>query len=194
VTTEVLAQALTGGVQATFGQGRVWYIKTANAALTIIAEKKGSSASVRRFINVGAGFKFTADQGDGWDYLRVTSAVSQNIEIVLSDDDVEVANAVSVTGSVSVVAQPSSSVSTPAALAVGTGSAGAIAANLSRKRITIANDSGNGAKVYIQSTGAGTGRGVPLADGLFAEFDTTAALDVRNDSGLAATITTFEET
>lgn len=195
MTTEVLQLALTAGQQSTAGQGRVFYVKSASAAISITAEKIGTGALVRRFVNIPAGFKFHAEAGSvGWDYLRILSASSQNIELIVGDDDVDVANAVSVTGSVSTQDQPSTAVATPAPDAVASGSALVIAANLSRRRITISNDSGNGAKVYVQATSAGAGRGVPLADGLFAEFRTTAALDVRNDSSLAATVTRFEET
>lgn len=196
MTTEVLAQALQAGVQATFGQGRVWYLKVASAPLTIIAERQRTGASPRKFINVAAGFKFTAQEGDGWTYLRVLSAVNQNIEIIVGDDDVEVANAVTVSGGVSTQDAPSAAVATPARLTVVNATAQTIAANASRRRITIANPSDNATPgvVYVQAVAAGAGRGYPLDPGMSAEFRTTAALDVRNDSGGSVDVTQFEET
>jgi hypothetical protein len=195
VTTEVISQSLQAGVQATFGQGRVWYIKAATAALTIIAERMGSSASVRKFINVGAGFKFTAERDDGWTYLRITSAVNQVIEIIIGDDDVEVSNAVTVTGSVAVQLTASNAVATPARQTVATGSFVTIPANAARRRISIANpsDNTNAGLIYVQAVGAGAGRGSPLDNGIEKAYETTSALDVRNDSGVAVDFTTFEE-
>jgi hypothetical protein len=97
VTTEVLAIALTAGQQATAGQGRIWYLKTATGPITLTAENNGSGATIRKFINVNAGMSFKAEPGDGWTYLRITSVTTQNIELILGDDEVSVANAVSVT-------------------------------------------------------------------------------------------------
>ena len=194
MTTEVIAQTLQAGVQATFGQGRIWYIKSATSALTIIAERIGTGTTIRKFINVGAGFKFTAEPDDGWTYLRVTSALGQNIEIVIGDDDVEVANAVSVTGAVSISEVPSSTITPSAAdSVVNNASALAIAANASRRRITIGSLSTNTGSVRIQSATAGANRGLELQPGIFVELRTTAAIDVRNDSGAAQTVYVLEE-
>lgn len=195
MTTEVLTLALTGGQQYTAGQGRIWYIKSATAALSITAEKIGVGGIVRKFVNVGAGFKFKAADGTpGWDYLRILSAVTQNVEIIIGDDDVEVANAVSVTGSVTTQESPSSAISTPAAGSRATGGADTIAANASRRRITVCAPSANTGSLFLQATGAGPGRGIELQPGTFVELKTTAAFDIRNDSGATQAYTLFEET
>ena len=194
MTTEVLAATLTAGQQYTFGQGRIWYLKTATSPLNVTAEQSGSSAKIRKFINVGAGFKFVAPEGDGWTFLRVTSALSQNIEMILGDDDVSVANAVSVTGSVTTLMLPSTALTVSAADSViVTAAALAIAANLSRRRITVGSLSTNTGSVRVQSTGAGANKGLELQPGTFMELDTTAAFDVRNDSGASQTVQVLEE-
>jgi hypothetical protein len=194
MTTEVLAQSLGAGVQATFGQGRIWYIKTATGPMSVTAETIGSGGKIRKFINVGVGFKFEADVGDGWDYLRVTSASAQLVELVIGDDNVEISNAVSVIGSVVTAVAPSSVITaSPADSVVLNATALAIPANLTRKRITIGSLSTNTGSVRVQSTAAGANKGLELQPGLFVEIDTTAAIDVRNDSGASQTLYTFEE-
>lgn len=194
MTTEVLAATLTAGQQYTFGQGRIWYLKTATSPMTVTAEQSGSSAKIRKFINVSAGFKFVAPEGDGWVFLRVLSALSQNIEMIVGDDDVSVANAVSVTGSVTTLMQPSTAIAVSAAdTVIGNATALAIAANVARRRITVGSLSTNAGSVRIQSTGAGANKGLELQPGTFMELDTTAAFDVRNDSGASVTVYVFEE-
>jgi hypothetical protein len=69
-----------------------------------------------------------------------------------------------------------------------------IAANASRRRISISSLSSNVGSVFIQATGAGAGRGIELQSGQTFEIKTTAAFDVRNDSGAACTVMRFEET
>jgi len=194
MTTEVLSQALTGGVKATFGQGRVFYIKTATSALNIEAKRAGGANSVRKFINIGAGFKFTADVGEGWDLLEVTSAVGQTLEIVVGDDDVDVANAVSVSGVANIQETPSATISASAAdVSVGNGAASAIAGNAARRRITVCALSTNTGSLRIQSPGAGANKGLELQPGIFIELRTTAAFDIRNDSGASQSYSVFEE-
>lgn len=197
MTTEVLPLTLAAGQAATFGSGRIWYLKTAIAPVTISCEKRGGTGTtqVRKFSNVGPGFKFKAEIGDGWTYLRLTNgATPQNIEIIIGDDDVEVSNAVSVTGAVTTLISPATAITTSVAdNALATASAMVIPANLSRRRITIGSLSTNTGSVRVQSTGAGANKGLELQPGLFVEFDGTYAIDVRNDSGAVQNIYLFEE-
>lgn len=198
MTTEVLAQALTAGVQSTFGPGRIWYVKTATSPLTIIAEKLGQGAQkIRKFINVAAGFKFVAAVDDGWTYLRVTSSVNQNIEIIIGDDDVEVSNAVTVNGSVVTTELASTAGTDTVDNAQASGTQTAIAANTSRRRITIGVISTANNSVRVSKSG-GAGRGIEIQPGTNQEFDTTDALIVRNDNtfgtAAAATWYAYEET
>lgn len=195
MTTEVLALALSAGVQATFGQGRVFYIKTAAAPITLIAEKMGSGASVIRFVNMGAGTKFTAKPGQEWDYLRVVSATSQNIELIVGDDDVDIANAVSVSGVALVQQAPATGIAVSASdTAINNASFATIAANLSRKSLTIGALASNTGNLRVQSAGAGSTKGRELQPGTTVTYVNTGAFDVRNDSGATQSIWIEEET
>jgi len=197
LTTEVLSATLTAGVQSTFGQGRIWYLKVATGAMTVIAEKLGTGGIVRRFINVGAGFKFKAEEGaPGWDYLRVTSPTTQNIEIIIGDDDVEVANAVSITGAATILEQPSATIATPDDVAVATVSNSDIAANPARRRITIGALSTNAdpLPLRVRTTAGTTGAGIELQAGTFVELKTTSAIRVRNPGAVSQSYWILEET
>jgi hypothetical protein len=194
MTTEVLAASVVGGQQYTFGQGRIWYLKTATSPLNVTAEQSGSGAKIRKFINVTAGFKFVAPDGDGWTLLRVNSTLSQNIEMILGDDDVSVANAVSVTGSVTTLMLPSTAIQASIAdTVIANTSAFSVSGSPSRRRITVGALSTNAGSVRIQSVAAGANRGLELQPGTFVELDTTAAFDIRNDSGAACTVYFLDE-
>lgn len=193
MTTEVIAQSLVANQQATFGQGRIWYVKAASAALTIIAERAGTNASVRKFVNIGAGFKFSADKGDGWTYLRIVSAVNQNIEIIIGDDDVEVANAVTVNGGVNTSETPAAAASNTPQATIANGTQGALfAASLTRKRVTVFVDSTNAASCYARTVG-GANNIAELQPGASVQFTASYALEVRNDSGATANFYILEE-
>jgi len=195
MTTEVIAQALTAGVQATFGQGRLFYIKTATSPLTIVTEQYRSGASVRKFINVPAGFKFAADPGEGWVQMRVISALSQNVEIIIGDDDVELSNAVTVSGSVVTQDQASTGFATTVAeTALAAANSADIAANLSRRRITVMASSTNTGSLWVRDQAGITNGGIELQPGLFVELRTTAAFRIRNNSAGAQSYSLSEET
>lgn len=195
MTTEVISQTLTAGQQATFGQGRVWYLKTLTGPVSIVAEKKGTGANVRRFTNVGAGFKFTAPVGEGWDYLRVTSASTQAIEIVIGDDDIEVANAVSITGTAAVQIAPASALTNAAPVACANAAQTAVVAvNATRRRVglSILSTVATAAAVFVRSAG-GTQNLCELQPGILYTFEGTYGLDVRNDSGASVNVMVLEE-
>jgi hypothetical protein len=194
VTTEVITQALVANQQATFGQGRVWYIKSATAALTIVAETARSGATIRRFVNVGAGFKFKAEDGQGWTYLRVLSAVNQVIEIIIGDDDVEVANAVTVSGGVSIQESPSTAVASTAPVALPNGAQTAVvAANPARRRVSLQLVSTALGPVDLRTVG-GANTILEMQPGVAYELKTIAGFDINNTTGGATTVLVFEET
>ena len=176
-------------------QGRFFMIKSAAAALTVECERADSQPVV--FANVGAGLQYNSLDAGKWLRMKVTSQVAQTVEIVISDEAaVSFANTVNVAGAVQMIETPSAALATPARVTRATGGASTIAANPLRKRITIANPSDNATPglLYVQAVGAGVGRGIPLDTGMFVELKTTAAIDVRNDSGASVDFTTFEET
>lgn len=195
MTTETLTQALLANTPAGFGRGRVLYIKSATSPISIIARNlQRKASSVTNIRNVGAGFKFIRDRGDEWQNLEITSALAQTIEIILSDDDVEIANAVSVTGTAVVAAQPSTTMTDTVDANTASGAEVVIAANSSRRRITIGVLSTSANPVRVSFTG-GAGRGIEIAPGTQYTFETIAALTVRNDNtfGGAAVATWYAE-
>lgn len=193
MTTEVIAQALTANVHAFFGQGRVLYIKTAGAALNIVGNRTGKNSRPLILKNVGAGFKLQLHEADKWDTLDVVSAVNQNIELVLSDDNVDQANAVSVVGVTSVTLKGPSVLNASTTTPLATANAISIPQNLNRNSITISNVTGSTGSVFIQSVAAGAGKGTELQVGQSITITGTYAFDIRNDSGGNCTITTFED-
>lgn len=195
MSTNTRTVTFAGGETRPLPGGRFLYIKAATAAIDIeITDRNGTPNSIT---GATAGMKFKRLDGEAWRYTKITSAAAQIVVVVLSDDaEVDIASTVTVAGAVTVAEIPSSAVATPARATRATGGADTIAANPARKRITISNPSDNATPglLYVQATGAGAGRGYPLDSGLSAEFRTTAALDVRNDSGVSVDYTVFEET
>lgn len=188
------AFSIGAGAQVRLPAGRYFFVRTASAAINVTTE--GNPGSPLSFKGISGGTKFgPVDQGQGWTYLIIQSASAQNLEIVISDDGLfDVANTVTVSGAVTTTDQPSTAIATPAGIAVASGTAQTIAANLARRRITICNPSTATGSVFAQAVGAGAGRGIEIQPGTAVEFRTTAAIDVRNDSGALVTVTTFEET
>jgi hypothetical protein len=135
-----------------------------------------------------------------WDWAQFTGTPGATVTFIYGTTDVREDNTLfnqqiaTVAGVVTTQTQPSSTVATPAAVAVNTATASTIAANLLRRRITLCAPSTNTGSMFVQAVGAGAGRGIELQPGIFVEFDTTSALDVRNDSGATQTYTIFEET
>jgi hypothetical protein len=194
MSTRVHTLTFTPAQTQVLPQGRYWLIKSAASALDLEMVKRNGQPN--RVENVGAGTKFNGLDTDRWYELKITSAAAQVVEIVIADEStVDFTNAVSVTGTAATAELPSATISTPARQTRATGGATTIAANPLRRRITIANPSDNATPglLYVQAVGAGAGRGIPLDSGLFLELRTTAAIDIRNDSGASVDFTTFEE-
>jgi hypothetical protein len=150
MSSEVLTQALVAGQQATFPQGRIFNILSApSGPLTIQAVQAGGTASkVRNFNNVPAGSKFTAKEGDGWTYLRVTSQVNQTVTIFVGDDDMSFNNAVTITGTAATEDLPASTLSDlPPVVTVAATQAQLFPANSNRRRITVFNKPTNAGDV-----------------------------------------------
>jgi hypothetical protein len=171
---------------------------TGNVALQLIRTGLRPGAAQENYNGQLAGLQIS--RTNAWDFATVTAAAGVAITFMYGNasvrDDVTLFNQqIAVISGVTAVAfQPSSTVATPAAQAVANANKVSLAANLLRRRITICSLSTNTGSVFVQAPAAGAGIGIELQPGTFTEFDTTAALDVRNDSGAVQTITTFEET
>jgi hypothetical protein len=194
MSTRTLTLAFAGGETLRLPGGRFLFIKAATAALDIVLREEGSGAQ-NQLTGVGAGARYKREASQpAWRFTEVASVSAQTVTLILSDDaEFDVATSVAVTGSVSVADVPSTTVATPVAGSRATGGADSIAANTSRRRITICALSTNTGSLFVQAVGAGAGRGYELQPGTSAEFRTTAALDIRNDSGATQAYMTFEE-
>lgn len=194
MTTKVYTLNFNAPGSLPLPQGVFFLIKTASAALNIEVQRRNAqSDSVE---GVGAGTEYKTIDGGKWTNLIVTSAAIQVVEILISDAaEVRFSNTVTVSGGVSNSETPSAAIATPARITRATAGASTIAANAARRRITIANPSDNATPglLYVQAVGAGAGRGIPLDTGMYVEVKTTAAIDVRNDSGVSVDFTQFEE-
>lgn len=198
MTSEVLTQSILAGVKATFGRGRIFNLLQATTPLTITLEGKsgsGGQTNIRKFVNIPAGSKFTAPRGEEWTFLRVDSTVNQAITLFVGDDDMQFNNAVTVTGVAVVAITPSSSINSPvASVLAGTTTDGTgVPANAVRKRVTVYNLQASLGSIRVSDNGV-TGRGIEIAPGTYAEFDTIAALGIRCDTASGATWGYFEET
>jgi hypothetical protein len=196
VSSEVLQYLVTAGQTTVCGAGRIFNLLAApGGAVSVVADTRsqaGGQSPQRIFNNIPAGSKFTAKVGEGWTYLRITSAVTQTITIFIGDDDMQFNNAVSITGLAQVAVFPSGTINDTADTAQGTGTQTQIAANANRRRITIGCRETSAGPVRVSGSG-GAGKGIVIQAGTFAEFDTTASLFVRADTAANATWYAFEE-
>lgn len=158
---------------------------------------QGSLGSSENFGNVTAGLQISRVKP--WAYCNVTGPAGTTVNFWYGYTDVREDNTIFsqqiavIAGVTAVAIQPSSVISSPAPDAILTATALSIPANLTRRRITITSLSVNTGSVLAQSAGAGASRGLEIQPGTFVEFDTTAAIDIRNDSGATQVINRFEE-
>lgn len=185
MASEVLTFTVGPGQTAVGGQGRIWNLLSApGGAVTINADTRsirGGQSPQRIFKSVPPGTKFTAAVGEHWTYLRIDSPVLQTITIFIGDEDLQFNNAVTVTGLALVAVNPSAALADTADTVQAFGTQTAIGANAARRRITIGVRGTSADSVRVSGAG-GAGHGVEIVPGTFTEFDTIAALFVRNDN------------
>ncbi len=189
MSSEVLNFSPGPGATAVGGQGRIWNLLSApggNVTITCdVRSFKGGQTQPRVFKNVPPGTKFTAKDGESWTYLRIDSAVLQNISIFIGDEDLQFNNAVTVTGLAAVAVQPSSTITdTPATNPTVAGQHALFAANATRRRITVYSDPANaGDSVIFFRKGGGANNIGFIVPGTYEEFDTVAAVDYQCTNG-----------
>lgn len=185
MSSEVLSFTCGPGQTAVAGQGRIFNLLSApGGAVTIVADTRkfsGGQSPQRLFKSIPPGSKFTAKDGEGWTYLRIDSAVLQTITIFVGDEDMSFNNAVTITGLAAVAVQPSQTFVDTVDTVQAFGTQTVIAANALRRRITIGNRETSAVTIRVSGAG-GAGRGIVIQPGTFSEFDTIAALTVRNDN------------
>ena len=197
MSTEVLTQALTAGQPATFGRGSMVLITSLTSPVTVVASQIGNSNKKRVFSNVTGGFKFQADSpDDGFDTLTVTSAASQNISIAIGDDDVDFANAVTVSNVVATQDSPAATLTDAAPVTIANGTQGAVVpVNASRRRVLLTIDPNNAAalgSLFFRKAG-GAQNLLPVTAGQSYGFNGTYGIDLNNTSGVPCTVYVCEE-
>lgn len=164
--------------------------QSANAAFKLTRQGLTKGASQENYSGQLAGLQIS--RTSRWDFCNVTGAAGTSITFIYGfadvREDVTLFNQqIAVISGVTAVAfAPSSTFVDTVDTAQATNTQTVIAANLLRRRITIGVPPSAAANepVRVSFTG-GAGRGIVIQPGTFQEFDTTAALVVRNDNTLA---------
>lgn len=192
MTTEVLSYTISAGTTVRAPRGRLFFIKTAANPVSITAS--GRPGAPIKFSNVTAGLKYgPVDESEHWEYLEITSATTQTVELIIGDDDVEVAGTVSIAGTVT-VSDANSTVSTLADVTLAATTLGqAVAAGI-RKSVTITALSTNAGSVRIGDTFASATRGLELQPG--QSITTTANNQIvwYNPNAVSSSISLWIET
>lgn len=195
MSLDIRNQAIPASGSIRVGQGNFFFLITASVAVNLNISVGGQSDN---FTGAIAGIKI--QRVKRWDYLDIVGPAGTVLQFMVGfenvrEDDVNIQQALAtIAGTVAVAALPSASVSSaPAQTTLAAGATSPVAANLSRRRVTIGCLSTSAAAVRVSPAGT-TLTGIELQPGVFAEFDTTAALVVRNDTATPGAIFyVFEE-
>lgn len=161
---------------------------TATAAVELQMLRDGTSD---RFIGVTGGLLLRRIKPYQNIVIIGTAGVSVEVIVgseVVEKDETDIRLAVTaIAGTISTTIAPSSILSTPDDNALAVSATENIAANLSRKRITIGVLSTELVGVRAQAVGANDASGVEIQPGTSYTFETTASIDVRNNDATNAT-------
>lgn len=190
-------QAIDATGQLRLANANFIFLITASAAVTVVLNRGGSSEN---FANAIAGLRVARVRK--WDYAFITGAPGTIVNFFygiteVREDATDVQQSIAtIAGTVSVALLPGATLTDTADTAQATATQTAIGANLARRRITIGVRSDGNEPVRVSFSG-GAGRGIEISPGTYQEFQTTAALVVRNDntfgSGLGTTWYAEEE-
>lgn len=182
MSLDIRSQAIPASGSIRVGQGNFFFLIVASAAVNLNISVGGQSDN---FTGAIAGIKI--QRVKRWDYLDVVGAPGTVLQFMVGfenvrEDDVNIQQALAtIAGTVATAALPSASISTPADNTTANGVAVAIPANLTRRRITVGVRGTSPVAGRISAAGL-TATGIELQPGVFAEFDTTAQLFMRNDT------------
>jgi hypothetical protein len=187
-------QQFAAGQTSKFPGGRAFYIRQASSPVNIVTY--GKPASPVNLTGIAAGSKLGPVPVDlRWDYLEVTSPAAQTVEVVISDEgEFEEAGVVTIAGTVTVTQLPASSMTDLPPVSVPSGVLTAlIAANTSRKRVTVCVPSTPGlSSVFLRSAG-GANNLLEVQAGTFVSLTNTAAISAFQSSGAAVDVLILEE-
>lgn len=182
MSLDIRNQAIPASGSIRVGQGNFFFLIVASAAVNLNISVGGQSDN---FTGAIAGIKI--QRVKRWDYVDIVGAAGTVLQFMVGfenvrEDDVNIQQALAtIAGTVATAALPSASIATPADNTTGANTAVAVPANLTRRRITIGCRGTSPVAVRISAAGV-TLTGIELQPGVFAEFDTTAQLFVRNDT------------
>ena len=194
MTTEVHTYVMSVGSTVRAPRGRFFFIKSApSGSHTITAA--GRPGSPLKFSNISAGLKYgPVDESDTWQYLDITTVSAQTVEIIIGDDDVEVAGVATITGTVT-VNQIGRTLVSAADVSVATVSTAVVAAaNSGRENLLIGSLSTNPGSVRIGDASVGAARGIELQPGQVIELETLTAVSVYNPNATACAFQILEFT
>jgi hypothetical protein len=163
---------------------------TGNVALQLKRQGLRPGAAQENYTGQLAGLQISRTAA--WDFASITGVAGVSVTFIYGNvgirDDATLFNQqiAIISGVTAVALQPSSTFTDTADTAQATATETVIAANLTRRRITIGVPPTAAANEPVRvSFVGGAGRGVVIMPGTNQEFDTTSALHVRNDNTLA---------
>lgn len=176
------------------GPGNFFFILSSSANLTEVQFVRGGTYWGAE--NVGGGYlKVNVEE---WRAAILRAPAGTTITFFYGSEEVREDNTdfrqviASITGTV--IAIPTASTFTTSKAALATATSSDIAADASRKRITIAAESDNTGSIWVRDQAATTDSGYELVPGAAVTIYNTAALRVRNNSGASQDFMTIVET
>ena len=187
MTTEVLSYTIAAGATVRAPRGRLFYVKSApNGGLTITAS--GRPGAPIKFSNVSAGLRYgIVEESQVWEYLEITSSTAQTVEMIIGDDDVEIAGTVSIAGTVATREAPGTpSVASDATLAAGANAANVANAAAKETWFGVTAASAGAMRVAFNNTASAT-LGFEIQPGTMVSFPTGAGWSVYNPNSVSIT-------
>lgn len=194
MSLDIRTQVIPASGTIRVAQGNFFFLIVASSSVNLTITSDGQTDNITGAI---AGVKL--QRVKRWQYLDIGGAAGTNLQFMFGlenvrEDDVNIQQALAtIAGTVATAALPSASIVSPADNTTAANTAVLVAANLTRRRITIGCRSTSPVAVRVSAAGT-TLTGIELQPGVFAEFDTTAQMFVRNDTATAGALWyTFEE-
>lgn len=175
-------------------RNNVFILITSSAPISIRLENGGAAEGAS---GLQGGIKF--ERVKPWDNARIVGAAGTTVEFYVGSYAVDrdltepITQIATIAGVASVAMVPSSTLASQAKTALATGNSADIPANLARKRISITCWSDSAGTFCVRDQAATTDAGTEVQAGVTMQFDTTAALRIRNNSGSSVNYSWNEE-
>ncbi len=171
-----------------FAGGNYALLLSASAAVNLRKDARGTSEG---FNGVIGGILIKRVQP--WENLRIIGTAGTTYEILIGSENVDQDETdirlqiATIAGVASVSVQPASQFTSGAASILAASNQD-FAADTTRKRITISVDSAATASVFVRDQAATTSQGTEVQPGTYVVIENTAALRIRNNSGVAVQV------